>query len=75
MLLPSPLGITDLRGKHGIEPVPPEPHRFVTYVDIALEQEILYLPAQTRIADIHHHREADHLGPDVETKVWIAYRR
>ncbi len=32
-------------------------------------------PEQQRIADIHHHCEADHLGRTVETKVWIACRR
>ena len=54
--------LPDLRGEHRTEPVPPEPHRLVTDVDAALEQQILDLPQRQRIADVHHHREADYLG-------------
>ncbi len=32
----------------------------------ALEEEIFYLSQGQRITDVHHHREADHLGRTVE---------
>ena len=51
-----------LRGKHLAEPVPPEPHRFVTDVDAALEQDVFDLAQRKWIANIHHHRQADDLG-------------
>ena len=34
---------TDLAGKHGAEPVPPEPHSFMADVDAALGQKVLDL--------------------------------
>ena len=37
--------------------------------------KILDLPQRQRIADIHHHREADHLGRTVEITEGIAHRR
>jgi hypothetical protein len=47
----------------------------VADVDSALEQEIFYLSQRQRITDVHHHREADHLGRRVEITEWIAHRR
>ncbi len=52
----------DFRGEHRAEPIPPESHAFVTDIDTALGQDILYLPKRLWIADIHHHREADDFG-------------
>ncbi|MDH3918748.1 MAG: hypothetical protein OEU25_11280 [Rhodospirillales bacterium] len=49
------------------EPVPPEPNGFVADIDTALEQQIFNLPQCQPVADVHHHREADHLGRAVET--------
>jgi len=66
---------SNLRGKHRTETVPPEPHCLVTDVEAPLEENILDLPQRQRIADIHHHREADHLGRAVEITEWIAHRR
>ena len=43
-----------------------KPHGLMANIDAALEQNIFYLPKQQRIADAHHHREADHLGRIVE---------
>ena len=51
-----------------------EPHRLVTDVDATLEQNILDLPRRQRIADVHHHHEADHLGRTVEITEGIAHR-
>ena len=50
-------------------------------VDTALEQEIFDLSQRQRVADIHHHREADDLGRTVEVakeiwhlaKLWIPH--
>ena len=56
----------DLRGEHRTEPVPPEANRPVANVDAALEQQALDLTERQRIADIHHHREADNFGRAVE---------
>ncbi len=51
------------RGReHRTEPVPPVPNRLVADIEAPLEQESLDLSQRQRIADIHHHREADHLG-------------
>jgi nanoRNase/pAp phosphatase (c-di-AMP/oligoRNAs hydrolase) len=58
MKAPSP----DPGRKHRTEPVPPEPYRLVADVDALLEQNILNLSQRRWIADIDHHREADHLG-------------
>jgi hypothetical protein len=42
--------LSDFRGEHRTEPVPPKPHRFVADIDPALEQQIFYLPQRQRIA-------------------------
>jgi len=65
----------DRGGKHRTEPVPPEPHRLVADIDAPLEQEIFDLSQRQRIADVHHHREADHLGRAVEIAEGIVRRR
>jgi hypothetical protein len=65
----------DRGGKHRTEPVPPVPNRLVADIDSPLEQNILDLSQRQRIADIHHHHEADHLGRVVEITERIAYRR
>jgi hypothetical protein len=67
--------LPDLVGEHRTEAIPPEPHRLVADIDAPLEQEILDLPQRQRIADIHHHREADHFGRTVEIAEGIAHRR
>jgi hypothetical protein len=47
----------------------------VADVDAPLKQNILDLSKRQRIADIHHHHEADHLGRTVEITEGIAHRR
>ncbi len=54
--------LPDLRGEHRTEPIPPEPHRLMANIDTTLEQQVFYLSQGQRITDVHHHREADHLG-------------
>jgi hypothetical protein len=44
-------------------------------IDAALKQQIFDLPQRERITDVHHHREADHLGRTVEITEGIAHRR
>ena len=66
---------SDLAGEHRTEPVPPEPNRLVADIDPPLEQEILDPSQRKRIADVHHHREADHLGPTVEVMEGILHPR
>lgn len=34
---------SELSGEHRTEPIPPEPHRFVTDVDASLEQQVYEL--------------------------------
>ena len=58
--------LPDLVSKHWTESVPPEAYRLVADVYTPLEQQIFDLPQRQRIADVHHHREADHLGRTVE---------
>ena len=53
--------IADLGGKHRTEAVPPKSHRFAADVDPALEQQIFDLPQRQRVANIHHHSEANDL--------------
>jgi hypothetical protein len=47
----------------------------VTDVDAPLEEQVFDLPQRQRITNIHHHREADHLGRAVEIAEGIAHRR
>jgi len=44
--------VADPRGEHRTEPVPPEPHRFMTDIDPAFEQQILHMPQRQWIADV-----------------------
>src|SRR4030042_5858811 len=66
---------SDLFCEHRTEAIPPEPYCLVADVDAPLEQDILDLSQRQWIADIHHHREADHLGRAVEITEGIAHRR
>ena len=52
----------DLATSHRTEPVPQEPDRLVADIDAALEQEVFDLAQRKRIANVHHHRQADDLG-------------
>jgi hypothetical protein len=65
----------DLVGEHRTETVPPKPHCLVTDVGAPLEEQIFDLSQRQRIADVHHHREADHLGRAVKVLEGIAHRR
>jgi S1-C subfamily serine protease len=47
----------------------------VADVDAPLKEQIFDLPQRQRIADIHHHREADHLRRAVEITEGSAHRR
>jgi hypothetical protein len=47
----------------------------VADVDAPLEEQIFDLPQRQRIADIHDHHEADHLGRAIEISEGIAHRR
>src|SRR5665811_1408211 len=67
--------LPDLVGEHRTEAIPPEPYRLVADADAPLEQNILDLSQRQRIADVHHHREADHFRRAVETTEGIAHRR
>ena len=63
----------DLRSKHRPKPVPPEPHRLVADIDATFEQHVLNLAQRQRVADVHHHREADDLGRRVEIAERISH--
>ncbi len=63
----------DRSREHGTEAVPPEPHRLVADIDTSFEQQIFDLSQRERIPDVHHHREADHLGRTVEITEGIAH--
>ena len=54
--------LSNFRGKHRTEAVPPETNRLMADVDAPFEQNVFYLTQRQRITDIHHHREADDLG-------------
>ena len=65
--------LPDLRGEHRTKPVPPESYRLMTDIDATLKQHILDLPQRERITDVHHHREADHLGGAIEVTEGILH--
>jgi hypothetical protein len=56
----------DLCRKDRPEPVPPEPDRFMRDIDPPLMQHVLDSPQRQRIADVHHHGQADDLGRGLE---------
>src|SRR5665811_882932 len=65
----------DRSREHRSEPVTPEPNRLVADIDPPLVEQILDLSQRKRIADVHHHHEADHLGRRVEIAEGILHRR
>ena len=67
--------LADLSGKHWTEPVPPKTHRLMANIDPTLEQQIFDLTQRERIADVHHHCEANDLRWIVEIAEWILHRR
>ncbi len=67
--------LPDLRGEHRTELIPPEPHSLMADIHTPLEQQVFDLPQLQRIADVNHHREADHLGRTVEISKGIMHRR
>ena len=52
--------------KHPPEPVLPEPQGLMSDVDAALMQEVLDVAQRQRVADVHHHRQADDLRARLE---------
>jgi len=65
--------LSDLRGKHGTEPVPQGTHRLVTDVDPAFMKKVLELPQRQRKVDVHHHCKPDDLGRRLEVAEWIGH--
>jgi len=65
----------DRSREHRTEPVPPEPNRLVADIDAPLMEQIFDLSQRKRIADIHHHREADHLRRRVEITEGVLHSR
>ena len=57
---------SDLGGKHRAEPVPSEPHRLVADVDATFVEQVLDLAERQGEPDVHHDRQADDLGSDLE---------
>jgi hypothetical protein len=49
-------------GKHRTEPSPPEPHRLMTDVDAALEQQVLNIAQRQRKSNVHQDHQPDYLG-------------
>ena len=52
---------TNVGSKHRTEAVPPEPHRLVTQVNAALEEQVLDVPQAQRETHIHHDHQPDDL--------------
>jgi hypothetical protein len=46
----------------------------VADIDATFKQQVFDLPQRQRIADVHHHREADYLGRTIEITKGIAHR-
>jgi len=54
--------LSDLPSEHRTEPVRLKPTGFVADIDATLEQKTFDLTERQRIADVHHHNQADDLG-------------
>jgi len=65
--------LPDLRSEHRAEPVPPKTYRLMADIDATFEQHALNLAQRQRVADVHHHREADDLGRRVEIAERISH--
>lgn len=67
--------LLDRGRKQGTEPVPPGSRRLVADIDPAFLKQILNLTQRQRKSDIHHHRQADHLGRGLEVPEGISHPR
>ena len=65
--------LPDLYGEHWPKPGPPQTHRLVTNIDATFEQNVFNLAQRKRIADVHHHREANDLGRTVEITAGVSH--
>jgi hypothetical protein len=65
--------LPDLLGEQRTKPVSPEPNRLVADIDATFEQQIFNLPQWQRVTDVHHNREANHLGQTIEITVGTAH--
>lgn len=63
----------DVSSEHRTEPVPPQAHRLVTYVDTAFEQQVFHIPQRRRKPHIHKHREPNDPGRRVEIAEWTGW--
>jgi hypothetical protein len=64
---------SDLSSEHRAQPVPPEPYGFLADIDATFEWKIFDLTERQRIADVHHHSQADDLGRAVEISEGISH--
>jgi hypothetical protein len=53
---------SNVSGKNGAKPVPPEPHSFVAKIDPALKQQVFDLPQTEWEAHVQQDHQPDHLG-------------
>ena len=60
---------SDISCEKWAEAVPPQPYCLMANIDPTLEEQILYIPQRERIAHIHHHDGADHLGRLVKAEM------
>jgi len=67
--------LPNLGRKQGTKPVPPGSYRLVADIDPAFLEQILDLTQRQRKPDIHHHRQADHLGRCLEVSEGIPHPR
>ena len=73
----------DLRSELRAKAVPPEPDGLMADIDASFKQDVLNLAQRKRIANVHHHRVADHIGRTIEAaervfhprRVWNATHR
>ena len=55
------------------EPVPPEPHSLVAYLDASLVEKILDVPQREWEPYVHHHGQANNHGAGLEVAKWAAF--
>src|ERR1700722_7343314 len=58
--------LSDLRGEHRSETIPPEPDGLMADVDPSLGQQILDVAKRQRVPHVHHHNQADDFRRAVE---------
>jgi hypothetical protein len=67
--------LSDLRGEHWSETVPPEPDGLMADFDPALGQQILDVAKRQRVSHVQHHNQTDDFRRAVEIRNGLVMRQ